>query len=124
MLLPLLLLELIVILGIGYFIVKRLTSKPTEVHHHNHMEEDPTLDKYAVERAVRDGVISAIKQLDVEKEQDRYISESSRRERASGGVYMIGDRSDEPAKKAGGNLVPFNLNEQEKEILNMFYNED
>lgn len=122
-LLSLILLELIVVLGIGYFVVKKLTDKPKEVIKHLPPQESP-IDNYAIQRAVQNGVISAIKELDANKAREKYIVESAKRERAQGGVYMIGDGSDEPVKRAGGNLVPFNLTEQEKETLNMFYGED
>jgi len=122
-LLSIILLELIVVLGIGYFIVKKLTSKPKEVVKFAPPQE-PIVDSYAIERAVQKGVISAIKEIDTDKAREKHIKDTARRERAQGSVYMTPDGSDEPVKRAGGNLVPFNLTESEKEILNMFYDEN
>lgn len=120
LLLSLLLLEIILILGMGYFIVRKLTN---HFKYHTQIKSfEPIIDKYTVERAVYNGVVSAIKQLDVEKEQ--YIIENSHKERSANEIYITKDSSDTPVKYSEGNLVPFNLTEAEKAILNMFYNKE
>jgi hypothetical protein len=122
-LLTIILLELIVVLVIGYFIVKRLTSKPKQIPCAPQIV-DAKMDNYAIERAVQNGVVSAIKQIDADKIREKNIIESARRENSVGNVYTTTDPSDEPVKYSGGNLVPFNLSESEKEVLNMFFGKD
>lgn len=70
---------------------------------------------------IRDGVKAAMQELAYEKEQEAlFIKKSKRAEH----IYSNTNQSDAPVKHSGGNLVPFNLTDEEKEVMEMFYGND
>lgn len=66
---------------------------------------------------IRDGIKSAIQELAQEKEQDEWFI---KKHRQSEQIYS-NVANDVPVKHSGGYLVPFNLTDEEKTILEMFY---
>jgi uncharacterized protein YneF (UPF0154 family) len=111
------LLELIVLVGGVYFTLKYFhkTKSP------NHPIEVKVASRNITSEVIRDGVKSALQEVAYEKEQEK-IFEKKRRQPDH--VYSTLEKQDELVKHSGGNLVPFNLTESEKELLEMFYGDD
>ena len=108
------LLEIIAILGILYLLLRLIISvlkKGMLI---------PT-DKSNIEKSVKDGFISAVKELEYEKEQEvelfKTIKEKSNRPE---GIYSSAQR-DEEIINSGGELIPMNLSSDERQILRDFY---
>jgi hypothetical protein len=69
---------------------------------------------------IRDGVKSAFQEMEQEKE---YQKERKNKIKFSERVYSSTE-SGVTVNNTGGDLVPFNLSDNDKELLNMFYNAD
>jgi hypothetical protein len=100
-----------------YFMLKRL-SQPIIVERERIVEKQSSV---TMEQAVREGMKSAIREMESEKQIEKEIMDKLKRNNENMGVYASTDGSDEPVKHSGGNLVPFGLTEEEKRLLNMFY---
>lgn len=107
------LLELIVLvvgvfLGLKYF--RKPVGTPEKI-------EVKVSGKNITSEVIREGVKSALQEVEYEKEQEKIIDRKMRRpERAYSSVPQ-----DEPVRRSGGNLVPYGLTEDEKTALEMFY---
>lgn len=77
-----------------------------------------------MERAIREGLKSAIRELDSERQIERDILDTLKNKDKDTGIYTSIENNDAPVKHSGGNLVPFGLSENEKKILEMFYGND
>ena len=99
-----------------FLIIKKLYSNPTipQIHVHNEREN--------IEGSVKDGVKSAIKELKQEDEEEELLMRSIDRKNQGIGVFSSNNTGEEPIR-SGGELIPVGLNDSEKEILRMFYNE-
>lgn len=73
-----------------------------------------------IESSVHDGIKSAIQELEYEKEQKRIFFEKSKRSKNAMGIYSSCESSS-PIEHSGGELIPFGLSENEKDILRQFY---
>jgi predicted Holliday junction resolvase-like endonuclease len=102
-----------------YFMLKRL-SQPIIIEKERVIEKQSSV---TMERAVREGMKSAIREMESEKQIQKEIDARLKRKDEDMGVYASTDDSDAPVKRSGGNLVPFGLSDEEKKILNMFYND-
>jgi len=117
--LVIMLVSVLVVGIILYFMLKRL-SYPIIV------EKERIVEKHSavtMERAVREGMKSAIREMESEKKIEKEIMNKLKRDNKNMGIYATTDGSDEPVKSSGGNLVPFGLTEEEKYLLNMFYSD-
>jgi hypothetical protein len=111
-------LVLVSVMGvILYFMLKRL-SQPIIIEKERIVEKQSSV---TMERAVREGMKSAIREMESEKQIEKEIVDKLKRNNENMGVYASTDGSDESVKHSGGNLVPFGLTEEEKHLLNMFY---
>ena len=110
------LLEIIAILGISYLLLRLIISvskKGTSI----------STDKSNIEKSIKDGFISAVKELEYEKEQEAELFKTIKeKSNQSNGVYSSANKKEEPLN-TGGDLIPMNLTDGEKEILRMFYNQ-
>ena len=97
--------------------LKRL-SKPIII------EKERIIEKpFNMERAVREGMKSAIREIESEKQIEKEILNKLKRSNENMGIYASTDKGDEPVRRSGGNLVPFGLSDDEKKVLEMFYND-
>ena len=64
---------------------------------------------------IRDSIKEAVR--DIEYENELIVE---KKEKSPESIYNR-LTADTPVRKSGGNLVPYNLTEKEKEILEMFY---
>lgn len=107
------LLELIVLVGGVYLTLKYFRKSTTTTD----KIEVKVSGKNITSDVIRDGVKSALQEVEYEKEQEKIFDKKMRRpERAYSSVPQ-----DEPVKRSGGNLVPYGLSEDEKAALEMFY---
>ena len=116
----------IVLLGLGtlFFVMLRRLSKPIIIE--RVVEKERVMEKSSsasIERAVREGMKSAIRELENEKQIQKEIEATLKRKNEDMGVYASTDESEAPVKRSGGNLVPFGLSDEEKRVLEMFYND-
>jgi len=107
------LLEVIIIGGAIYYIINRLTKEKPEVK--VHVTEKNVSISSAV---IRDGVKSALREIQYEDERKKMETTTSRK---PSGVYST-NRPQE-VTNSGGELIPFNLSDEDKKLLNMFYND-
>ena len=65
---------------------------------------------------------------EIEKRKQSAISEIERRKHKKvvnpEMIYSSGMQKERPVKRSGGDLVPYGLNDSEREILEMFYDKD
>ena len=110
------LLEIIVILGISYLLLRLIISvlkKGMSV----------STDKPNIEKSIKDGFISAVKELEYEKEQEEELFKTIKeKSNQSNGVYSSAHRGEEPIDTKG-DLNPMNISIEEKQILRDFYNQ-
>ena len=110
------LLEIIAILGISYLLLRLIISvskKGTSI----------STDKSNIEKSIKDGFISAVKELEYEKEQEAELFKTIKeKSNQSNGVYSSIYKKEELIDTKG-DLIPMNITDNEKEILRMFYNE-
>lgn len=66
----------------------------------------------------RDEIQSVLTELIEEKEQSR---PKNTRIKQSEVLYSTGARPEMPVKRSGGNLVPYGLSDDERDVLEMFY---
>jgi len=104
--LVIILLELIVLSLIAYFIIKLIKKNDSR--------------KINIEKSVKEGVKSAIKELETEKEEEEELMESLDRNKPAMGVFSNVSDEERPMD-SGGELIPANLSDADKEILRMFY---
>lgn len=115
-----------VLLGLGtlFFVMLRRLSKPIIIE--RVVEKERIVEKSSassIERAVREGMKSAIRELENEKQIQKEIEATLKRKDEDMGVYASTDDGESPVKRSGGNLVPFGLSDEEKRVLEMFYND-
>ena len=103
------LLELIVLVGGIYFILKYFSKINTPVISNSNITSD----------IIRDGVKSAIQEITYEEEQEKLFEKKMR---TPDHIYST-IQHDEPVI-SDGDLVPYGLTTQEKATLDMFYNKD
>ena len=110
------LLELIIILGISYLLLRLIIP---------YLKKGMLVstDKPNIEKSIKDGFISAVKELEYEKEQEAELFKTIKeKSNQSDGVYSSAQR-DEEIINSGGELIPMNLSSDERQILRDFYNE-
>lgn len=100
--------ESIIIMGLLYLIISLCLKFKKE-------------KKPDIEKGVREGVKSAIKELEEEKEQRELLMEKLDEQHLPD--RMMSSIPDEETIRSGGELIPFNISDGEKELLRMFYNE-
>lgn len=101
------------ILGILFLILKKLSSLSPQIIVKNEQNFD-------IERSVKGGMITAIKQLEHEKEEQELLMKSLDKKGAMG-VFNTANLEEPIDTK--GYLIPAHLTEEEKELLRMFYND-
>ena len=106
-------LELIVLLGGVYLILKYISKIKTPV-------EVKLSNSNITSEAIRDGFKDAIKEIEFEKELDREIKLKMRDPET---IYSTIPQ-DKPVTISGGNLIPYGLTEDERTVLEMFYDKD
>jgi len=107
-----------------FFVMLRCLSSPVVIEHV--IEKERVVEKSSaasIERAVRDGMKSAIREMETEKQIKKEIEDTLKRNNEGMGVYANIDEHDTPVKQSGGNLVPFGLSSEEKRILEMFFSD-
>jgi hypothetical protein len=72
-----------------------------------------------LEKSIREGIKSAIEEIEYKKERETEFSKESKRVNRNLGVYI--STNDSGPVESDGDLIPFNATEEEKEILRMFY---
>ena len=107
------LLELIILAGAIYFIINRLTKEKPQVK--VHITDKNTPISSAV---IRDGVKSALREIQYEDERKLMEKQSHRRPE-----NIILTSNTEEVVNSHGELIPFGLSDEEKKLLNMFYND-
>ena len=107
------LLELIVLLGGVYFILKYISKIKTPV-------EVKLSNSNITSEAIRDGFKDDIKEIEFEKELDKEVRAKMRGPEV---VYSTIPQ-DKPVTISGGNLIPYGLTEDERTVLEMFYDKD
>ena len=100
------LLEFIIIGVIAYFLVKLIKKKESKIN---------------IERSVKEGMKSAIKELEEEKNQEEELMKLLKSKNTAIGIFSSNDRVEEPINTT--DLIPANLTDSEKDILRMFYNQ-
>lgn len=110
----------VVLLSLGtlFFVLLRRLSKPSIIER---VVEKSSAS--SIERAVREGMKSAVRELENEKQIQKEIEATLKRNNEDMGVYASTDDSEVPVKRSGGNLVPFGLSDEEKKVLEVFYND-
>ena len=88
-----------------YFIVKLFKTK---------------ISSSNIETSVKEGVKSAIKELEVEKEEEEEFLKKLDNNKPAIGVFSTVNREEEPINTK--ELIPMNLSDGEKELLRAFYN--
>jgi hypothetical protein len=103
------------ILTVLFLVVKKLYSKQStpQIIVKNEIGD--------IQDSVKDGVKSAIKELEYEKEEGELLMQSISRENQGMGVFS--SIKEEDPIDTHGELIPNNLTDSEKDILRMFYNE-
>ena len=115
------LLELVIVIGGIFYILKYLSKLKIPI----------TSDKIQVNLVggsgkvitsdtIRDGVKSAFQEMEYEKEQEKVFYQKNK---SAGAVYSSIPK-DSPVKNSGGNLVPYNLSDDDKRLVEMFYGEN
>jgi len=107
------LLELIVLVGGIYLTLKYFHKFPTI----SDKIETGISNKNITSDIIRDGVKSALQEITYEQEKIR-----DRKIKSPEYIYSTTPQ-DEIVRNSGGELIPFNLSEKDKELLNMFYND-
>lgn len=105
---PIILLELIVLASVVFLTIK-LLKKPIP---------SPNAD---IETSVREGVKSAVKELELEKTQEEEFLKKLDQNKPAMGVFSTTNIEEEPINTK--ELIPVNLSEGDREILRMFYNQ-
>ena len=77
--------------------------------------------KSDIEKEVKEGFKSAVKELEYEKDQNEELMESIQKNDKGIGIFSSVDSEEQPIH-SGGELIPFGLSDSEKDILRMFYN--
>ncbi len=108
------LLELIVLVGGVYLFFKLFRETVT----HDKVEVNVS-GRNITSEVVRDGVKDAIREIAFEDEQQKLIE---KKKRVPEKVYSSSDQEELPIN-SGGELIPFDLTEKEKESLRLFYGE-
>ncbi len=72
-----------------------------------------------IETSVRNGMKSAVKELEYEKEQEELMRKKMKSMMATEDPIYTG-REEKPIK-SGGELIPFDITSDEREILRQFY---
>lgn len=114
------LLTVIALLGVGILaalilILKKLSSLNPQII----IKNDPHSN---LEDSVKGGMITAIKELEHEKEEHELLMKRlDRNQKGAMGVHTTAN-TEEPINTKGF-LIPAHLTEEEKELLRMFYND-
>ena len=109
------LLNLLVLIGGLYLIFKyvsKINSSPKNI-------EVKVEGRNTTSEVISDGIKNAIREITYEYEQEKLLEKKSKQPE---NIYNVIE-SDKPAKKSGGNLIPYGLSESEKQILEMFYDD-
>ena len=90
------------------------------INFNKHKQEKPSINS----NIIRDGVKSAIQEIEEENEikEDMKIDHRNKM-RFSERVYS-NIPSDSPIKHSDGDLIPFDLSQEDKDLLNMFYSKE
>ena len=107
------LLELIVLVGGIYVIVKyfkKISTTPGKV-------EVKVTGKSITSKVIRDGVKDAIREIAYEDEQERLFE---KKRRVAEKIYNSAEAEELPIE-SGGELIPFDISDNEREILRQFY---
>lgn len=106
------LLELIILVGGVYLFFKCFREIPTR-----DKIEIKVTGKSITSEVIRDGVKSAIREIAYEDEQEKLFEKKKRKPEQ---IYSSISQ-EEPPIESGGELIPFNITDGEKEILRQFY---
>ena len=110
-----------VIIGlITYFIIKLILKIQNNIINNTSKE----LNNRKTKQVIRNEIEEVIEELEYETNQEKLFYENERKnyDGHTGVIYSNNDRK--PTKiNSGGELIPANLNDNEKEILQMFYGE-
>lgn len=105
------LLEVLLLAVVVHYILKRISAikqPPPEVK---------VVGRPITSEVVRDGVKDAIREISIEEEQRRSFE---KKRRLPESVHHTGQQENR-VPRSGGNLIPYGLTDQEKELLDMFY---
>jgi len=105
--------ELIILVG-GIYLTLKYFHKSLSVFD---KIETKISSKTITSDIICDGVKSALQDITYEQEKIR-----DRKIKSPEYIYSTTSQ-DKPVRNSGGELIPFNLSEKEKELLNMFYND-
>lgn len=106
-----------IVLLFGIFFVIKYLKKLNKIDDRIQIKvNNKTIDS----NIIRDGVKSAIQELDNERELEKTLRQKFK---SPEHIYNSGPFDEIPVKKSGGNLVPYGLNDEDKAILEMFYND-
>jgi succinyl-CoA synthetase beta subunit len=109
--------EVVILIGGVYLVLKLTKSKPQSITPEKIQVN--VSGKIITSEVVRDGVKSALQEIENEKEFEKSLRDKMK---TSERVYSSSE-SDVVVRNSGGDLIPFNLSNEEKEVLNMFYND-
>lgn len=107
----------IIILSFGfYFILKKIPKSITTITENRNNSITPS----DLELAISRGMKTALQEMEYEKEMEREYIKKSKRKNSDLGVYSSIEK-DRVVTSSGGNLIPFGLSDEEKDALEMFY---
>ena len=99
----------------GVYLIFKKFPKPTKEILQTEIKNNITSE------TIRDGVKSAFQEMKYEEEQkNSYFKKIKRPEY----VHSTGSPKEKLLEKSGGDLIPFGLNDTDRELLEMFYNND
>jgi len=107
------LLEFIVLVGGVYLCLKYFRKTPTTPD----KIEVKVTGKSITSEVIRDGVKEAIREISYEDEQERLIAKKNK---TPDMVYSSISQK-KPVIESGGELIPFNITDGERELLRQFY---
>lgn len=109
--------ELIIVIFGSSYLLKKLRKKENLSEKIQVKVQGNSVDA----EVIRDGVKAAMQEIAYEKEQESlFIKKSAKAEH----IYSNLQSNDAPVKHSGGHLVPFNLSDEEKAAVEMFYGND
>ena len=108
------LLELIVLVGGVYLCLKYFKKTPDTPD----KIEVKVTNRNITSEVIRDGVKEALREISFEDEQERLLEKKRKTPET---VYSSISQEELPIN-SGGELIPFNLTDRDKELLRMFYN--
>lgn len=102
----------IVVIGLGFIFKKIYFTKSPDI----------IVKNDNIESSVKCGIKNALRELEFENQQEKQLIRSLDKNTLGFGVFSSNNKEEEPIL-TGGDLIPSNLSDSEKEILRMFYNQ-